>query len=212
MTKDDLLPPNATSQERNIVLSQARLANLPVAIDTLWDPDTCPEALLPWLAWSLSVDTWDTTWPVQRKRDVIKQSVFVHLKKGTVAAVKAALSLLSQHIRLTEWFTYQGGVHTFMLTSAANHYLSDDNPIELSPTFYTTVKKHVDTVKPLRSHYQLRLSATLSTQIGIQTMLYQHQYLPQRLVIKNERSLQQGLMVAAVIRILQVISNRTIVL
>jgi len=53
----NLLPPNATQAER--ALSQAIVARpLPVDITALWDADRCPAALLPWLAWALSVVEW----------------------------------------------------------------------------------------------------------------------------------------------------------
>jgi phage tail P2-like protein len=34
----------------------------------LWNPQTCPLAALPWLAWTLSIDKWDTDWTEERKR------------------------------------------------------------------------------------------------------------------------------------------------
>lgn len=35
-----------------------KLKKTPVSIRELWNPDTCPANLLPWLAWSFSVDRW----------------------------------------------------------------------------------------------------------------------------------------------------------
>jgi len=65
---------------------------VPVPNATLWTPATCPAALLPWLAWALSVDEWDGTWPEERQRAVIAASVAVHRRKGTRGAVVAALA------------------------------------------------------------------------------------------------------------------------
>lgn len=54
-----ILPPNATAVERAIDrASAAALARIPVyLIRWVKDPDSCPLALLPWLAWEYQVDT-----------------------------------------------------------------------------------------------------------------------------------------------------------
>jgi phage tail P2-like protein len=89
---NSLLPPNATPQEAAIEAATARIGEVPVPNATLWNPATCPAALLPWLAWALSVDEWDGTWPEARQREVIAASVAVHRRKGTRGAVVAALA------------------------------------------------------------------------------------------------------------------------
>lgn len=86
-----LLPPNSTAAEQAIEQAKARAFALPVSVDQLWSAATCPAALLPWLAWALSVDSWDGQWSEERQRAVIAASIGVHRRKGTVGAVKAAL-------------------------------------------------------------------------------------------------------------------------
>jgi phage tail P2-like protein len=83
---NSLLPPNASPQEAAIEAATARIADVPVPNASLWTPATCPAALLPWLAWALSVDEWDGTWPEERQRAVIAASVGVHRRKGTRGA------------------------------------------------------------------------------------------------------------------------------
>jgi phage tail P2-like protein len=106
----DLLPPNATPQERAISLAVDRLPTVP--IKTLWTPQTCPEAQLPWLAWALSVDDWDATWPVETKRQVIADSIEQHRKKGTVGALRRALQRLGYEVEIDE---ATGVAYTFRL-------------------------------------------------------------------------------------------------
>jgi len=96
----DLLPPNATIQERAISLSVNRLPTVP--LKTLWTPATCPEAQLPWLAWALSVDEWDAAWPIETKREVIAASIEQHRKKGTVGALRRALQRLGYEVDIDE--------------------------------------------------------------------------------------------------------------
>lgn len=86
-----LLPYNATAAELALEETGRRVIDLPVLAGFL-DPETCPEALLPWLAWSLSVDEWDDQWPVDRKRAVTAASIDVHRHKGTVWAIRRALA------------------------------------------------------------------------------------------------------------------------
>ncbi|HDR9259630.1 TPA: phage tail protein I [Burkholderia vietnamiensis] len=92
MVDTSLLPPSATSQERAFANTIARLSDVPVPIRTLYNPATCPVALLPWLAWSFSVGEWDSNWPESTKRAVIAASVAVHRIKGTKASIAMALS------------------------------------------------------------------------------------------------------------------------
>ena len=87
-----LLPPNHGPAE-GALTAAATAAALPVPIVQLWDPANCPEALLPWLAWSLRVEDWDSAWSIQRKRDVVAEAIALHRIRGTVAAVKRALLL-----------------------------------------------------------------------------------------------------------------------
>lgn len=90
----DLLPINATKQERALSMTTARAGSVPVPVGELWDPYTCPLAVLPWLAWSLSVDPWDSTWSEGQKREAIAESIAVHRVKGTIGALKRALQAI----------------------------------------------------------------------------------------------------------------------
>lgn len=93
-TAPSLLPPNATVLEKRIAASG--FAPPTALIPSLWDADTCPEALLPWLGWAESVDDWNTEWSEDRQRAVIKSSRAVHRIKGTPAAIKQALAARGQ--------------------------------------------------------------------------------------------------------------------
>lgn len=100
MSDATLLPPNSTPLERAMALTTARLSELPVPITHYIDPDTCPASLLPWLAWELSVDEWDDNWSEAQKRATIKASPYVHMKKGTPAAIRRALESLGYTVRI----------------------------------------------------------------------------------------------------------------
>jgi len=86
-----ILAVNATAAERAIEGATARIGDTVVPLADLWNPATCPAALLPWLAWALSVDDWDANWTEARKREVIAAAVYVHRHKGTVASIRTAI-------------------------------------------------------------------------------------------------------------------------
>lgn len=112
-----LLPPNATDQEQAIELATARLADVPVLVRDAWNPDTCPAELLPWLAWAFSVDEWQNDWTEAEKRGVIRNSLYVHKKKGTLSALRRAVQPLGYIIRIIEWYeeTPKATPYTFRL-------------------------------------------------------------------------------------------------
>lgn len=99
-----LLPPNATAQEVALSETTERIDAIPVRARQVWNPQTCPASLLPWLAWALSVDEWNANWTDQQKRDTIAASFRVHSTKGTLAAVKTALLALGYEMQITEWW------------------------------------------------------------------------------------------------------------
>lgn len=88
---DTLLPHNATAAELAFEAVMREAFLLPVPLREIWNPETCPAALLPWLAGAFSVDAWDPGWSEDAKRAVISDSVMVHRRKGTVGAMRQAL-------------------------------------------------------------------------------------------------------------------------
>ena len=106
-----LLPPNSTPLERALAAVIARISDVPVPVGDLWHPARCPAPLLPWLAWSLSVDDWSSDWPDAQQREVIAASVEIHRHKGSRWSVRRALSVMGYgDCDVTEgWQTMVGG-------------------------------------------------------------------------------------------------------
>lgn len=93
MTQISILPPNSTPMERALEATfAARLDALPLPVGQMMNPATCPAAFLPWLAWALSVDEWSPDWTEETQRAAIAASIGVHRRKGTVAALRAAIA------------------------------------------------------------------------------------------------------------------------
>lgn len=57
----------------------------------LWDPTTCPENVLPFLADAVSVPYWDESWTTAQKRSSTAQSISVHQRMGSLPSVEKAL-------------------------------------------------------------------------------------------------------------------------
>ncbi|AJQ93227.1 phage tail protein I [Gynuella sunshinyii] len=160
--QEHLLPPSASSLERNLAAVAARLSRLPVNIHTLWNGATCPDELLPWLGWAVSTDVWvdnpnDPQEEARRRRDLIRDSAFVHKHKGTRGAVQQALnSFTDANVTLTEWWQQSppGAPYTFHLDLLINN-----NMLGLgSAVFDRKLREVIDAVKPVRSHYTFTFS------------------------------------------------------
>ncbi|WP_316347597.1 phage tail protein I [Desulfuromonas acetoxidans] len=107
---NSLLPANATSLERDLETVTARVADIPIVVGTLWNPQTCPASLLPWLAWALSVDDWQSDWPEATKRAVLAESLLIHCRKGTPWAVERALIAAgAPNATVLDWYRYEAG-------------------------------------------------------------------------------------------------------
>jgi phage tail P2-like protein len=107
------LPPNATPIELALEDTMRAHFGAPVDIDDLWNPATIPAPLLPWLAWALSVDVWDSAWDEARKRAVVAASIQTHRVKGTIGALKRAIAAFDRGIEIAEWFDYGGAPFHF---------------------------------------------------------------------------------------------------
>jgi len=112
---NSLLPPGSSALERRLAEACGDISTVPVPLRELWNPDTCPEHLLPWLAWSFSVDRWDEAWPETVKRQVVRDAYFIHRQKGTIAAVRRVVEPFGFLIRVIEWWQSGETPGTFRL-------------------------------------------------------------------------------------------------
>jgi phage tail P2-like protein len=142
-----LLPSNSTVLERAAADALACLAAVPVPLRQLWNPETCPVHLLPYLAWAFSVDRWDSTWSEATKREVIKAAFFVHKRKGTIAALRRVVEPLGYLLRVEEWWQTnpQGPPGTFKL---------DIGVLEtgITESTFAELERLIDDAKPVSRH------------------------------------------------------------
>lgn len=149
---NSLLPPNASPQERAIEQSAERLGAVDVPVGKLWDPKSCPVSLLPWLAWALSVDTWDAAWSEPVKRQVIADSLAVHARKGTPwAVVRAMTAAGAPSLELSEWFDNGRAPFTFQVCVSTS-----DQPLQ--PALADRLMADIAQYKNARSWGSLRIN------------------------------------------------------
>ena len=149
-----VLPAHSTAFERALEQASLWVVQNSEIVD-IWNPDKAPEKFLPWLAWSVSVDEWDTDWTAERKRAVVRNSVAVHRLKGTKGAVRRALEAMGFGAEITEWFENGAASHRFDIDAYADNAINGGYTI--GPKIYAAVARQVDHVKPARSKYDLRI-------------------------------------------------------
>ncbi|MBS8952486.1 phage tail protein I [Escherichia coli] len=115
MSDSRLLPTGSSPLEVAAAKACAEIEKTPVSIRELWNPDTCPANLLPWLAWSFSVDRWDDKWPEATKRAVIRDAYFIHCHKGTIGAIRRVVEPLGYLIEVREWWQLNEEPGTFRI-------------------------------------------------------------------------------------------------
>jgi phage tail P2-like protein len=142
-----LLPPNARQLEVLAAQALAQIERVPVPIRDLINPDRCPVALLPYLAWAFSVDRWQESWSEATKRKVIKSAYFVHSRKGTIGALRRVVEPLGYLIRVIEWWQRvpEGVPATFALDiGVLDSGITED--------MYESLVLLIDDAKPLSRH------------------------------------------------------------
>lgn len=126
--------------------------------------DTLTSAQLDHLAMQYDVTVWRESWPVTTKRAVLKTMIQDKRKKGTVAAVKDALSALGSAAILEEWWqtTPTGTPHTFKVFATQTE-ITGIIPADLQEDVIAAIND----AKPLRSHYEFIVAQSFGSTLGV---------------------------------------------
>jgi phage tail P2-like protein len=169
MNDRSLLPRNASQLEHLAAQALAQIQLVPVPLRDLYNPDTCPLELLPYLAWAFSVDRWDSQWPETAKRSAIRSAYFIHSRKGTIGALRRVVEPLGYLIEVSEWWETipLGTPGTFMLeVGVLDTGITEEMYLELAAL--------IDDAKPLTRHLTgLAISLGITGQINIGACLYE---------------------------------------
>ena len=108
--------------------------------------DSLTETWLDVLAYDLHVDWYDYDYPIEAKRAIIKDSVRVHQKLGTKAAVERALGGIHPQSEIEEWFSYNGKPYCFriVLDTTNSRVAADYDEIVKTVDIYKRLTAHLD--------------------------------------------------------------------
>ncbi|WP_337239081.1 phage tail protein I [Proteus faecis] len=153
---NNLLPSGSSPLEKAAAIACQSLQTLPVPLRKLWNASTCPVDLLPYLAWAWSVDRWDENWSESVKRQVVRDSMFIHRHKGTIGALKRVVEPLGYIIKVTEWWQTDDPPGTFRLDVGVQ-----ENGI--TQEIYDELERLIADARPVSRHL-LGLSINLDSQ------------------------------------------------
>lgn len=152
----DILPDSITGDEQvrgaaQAIDPQLRLAASKTDLPSLYaSVDHLTSVQLDHLAASWDATVWRDSWPVALKRSVLKATISEKRKKGTVKAVREALSSISSAASIVEWWQTEpkGTPHTFTIYATQ----SDIEGV-IDAEMQEDLIGLLDDAKPLRSHY-----------------------------------------------------------
>lgn len=110
--------------------------------------DILPEKIIDLLAEELRAQYYDTSLPIEDKREAVKKALLWYCKAGTVSAVKELTNLVwrSDSAKVQEWFEYDSNPYLFRILLGTDMCIEE----ELINTFLDAVWK----VKNTRSHLE----------------------------------------------------------
>lgn len=121
--------------------------------------DNLNDEILDELAWQFHVDFYNVNFPINVKKNLIKNSRKIHRLKGTPASVETLLSSIFGKSELVEWFEYGGEPYMFKVKVQI-----ENNINQLLDNF----EESIDTVKNTRSHLEkIELYSTSKSKIYI---------------------------------------------
>lgn len=122
--------------------------------------DELPEALVDILAYDMHIDWYDYSYPIETKRDLLKNSVKVHKRMGTVYAVEKALGAVHPESTVEEWFDYGGEPHHFRIVCDTTHsrIAASYRDIVNAVNMYKRLSSQIDGVV-----YQSRIFCSIQT-------------------------------------------------
>lgn len=164
---NSLLPVGSSSLEHAVEASTARVVDFEMPLSSLWNPNTLPENGLPWLAWALSVDDWQSHWPESVKRDVVAASPGIHRMKGTAGAVRRALKNLGASVELKEWWQTGGEPYTAEMVAYAGVNLDPQNNTLLTPKMQQQLFDAVMRTKPARSQIDFKIGVAMTEEVSL---------------------------------------------
>ena len=163
-----LLPINASQLLKDLESSSLKATSLEALNRYITNPDLAPDNILPWLAFSVSVDDWSDNWPKVIKREMIKNSISLHQIKGTKRAIQKALEIIGVAGEIVEWWELNPRMtpHSFNITAYLNDNINEGADVIIGLDTQQKLINLIENVKPARSHFNFKLGARFESQIS----------------------------------------------
>lgn len=140
---DFLADPEIQAVAYAILQEKRRIIDYANKTRTISMIDNLPEDLLDILAIDYNIGWWDENWPVERKRQSLKDSWRIHRLLGTPEAVNMAVQAAFGAGRVEEWFEYSGSPYHFRVVGLSP---------EMAQSGYSAFLRLLAIVKRLSSH------------------------------------------------------------
>lgn len=170
----DITPDNLAKDEKVegaalAIDPQLRLVAGNVDIPALYDSvDRLTGEQLDHLAVQWDATVWRDSWPVVMKRSVFKATVREKRKKGTVSAVREALSSIQSACTIEEWWQTEpkGEPHTFTIFATLGK-IEGTLDSEMQEDLFALI----DDAKPVRSWYKFVVTRDYHGGIGMTALI-----------------------------------------
>lgn len=131
------------AEQLHLTAQQIRLNIIYARIDEL------DEQTLDILAYDLHVDWYDYSYPIEVKRQTIKDSVKVHRRMGTKYAVETAIGAVLPGTKIKEWFEYGGKPYFFRIAARVPEAgITGDQQRRILERvfFYKNLRSHLESI------------------------------------------------------------------
>lgn len=150
----DLIPANLHEDENVRAAAEAidaelhEVSKLMPGVAILHHIDTLDEQWIDELAWQFHVDFYDPTLPIEQKRQLVKNSLAWHKRKGTPSAVNELITTIFGSGEVQEWFQYGGKPGYFKVTTSdpsatnerAQEFLAAINSVKNTRSWLETIE------------------------------------------------------------------------
>ena len=130
----DLLPPSI-SKDSQILASAMAIDNELLKVTNLIDKiiifphiDKLDSELVNILAEQFRAPSYDTNLPIETRRQLVRNSIAWHKKKGTVGALEEIVTTIFGESKVMEWYEYGGEPHHFRIIT--NDINTSDNMVD----------------------------------------------------------------------------------
>lgn len=156
---------NATPLLRGWLSLTDRYGLVSIPLPELGLPNYTPIRVLPWVAWGLGVDRWQSTWTEARQRQEAQEAIPTHKRRGSRRSMDLLLAEYDATLRLVEWWE-EGGSGTprsFTVILPTN----GADAASVTASFAKSLLADIERTKPAGTLFDLRQSAAASVSLPI---------------------------------------------